>query len=79
MTVSENTKLNPLFPYYCNICGKMAAILKEKLENLPKRKSDRSSVIDEPLFLAKNYLKKEQQIIIKRKYGIFIFLYFPRI
>eukprot|EP01022_Parablepharisma_sp_SALTPOND_P007841 TRINITY_DN13350_c0_g2_i1.p5 TRINITY_DN13350_c0_g2~~TRINITY_DN13350_c0_g2_i1.p5 ORF type:complete len:191 (-),score=18.51 TRINITY_DN13350_c0_g2_i1:672-1244(-) len=66
--MNEN-KADPLFPYYCFICGKMAVILKEKLEKLPKRKTDRSTVIDEASMLAKSYLKREKQVIIKRKHG----------
>ena len=47
----------------------MALILNEKFQKLPKRKSDRSTVIDESKVLVKNYLRREKQIVIKRTYG----------
>ncbi len=72
---------DPLFPYYCGICGKMAVILKGQLDKLPRRRTDKryfarvdnhpiySTVIDEVKLMAKSYLHREHQIVIKRKYG----------
>ena len=65
----KNTENATLSVHYCSICGKMVFILKDDFKKLPKRKSDRSTVIDESTVLAKNYLKREKQVIIKRKYG----------
>ena len=55
--------------YNCNYCGHFCAILNEKIENLPKRSTDRSTAVAKKHVL-KQIFKEGDKKRIKRKKGI---------
>eukprot|EP00123_Amoebidium_parasiticum_P008413 comp18786_c0_seq1/m.20693 comp18786_c0_seq1/g.20693 ORF comp18786_c0_seq1/g.20693 comp18786_c0_seq1/m.20693 type:complete len:222 (-) comp18786_c0_seq1:120-785(-) len=59
----------PLFVYYC-ICGHLALILDCKLESLPKRKTDGSTVLEQKRRFNRTSCEDGELVQIKREKGI---------
>jgi len=65
----ENEDVSQLLVYYCLYCGETALILDSALENLPKRSTDASAVLETKTHMHKIMLEKGEQKLIKRNGG----------
>lgn len=65
----ENEDVSQLLVYYCLYCGETSLIIDAAIDTLPKRKTDKSSVIETKKHMHKAMLEKGEAKVIKRSKG----------
>ncbi|XP_019093881.1 PREDICTED: UPF0235 protein At5g63440-like isoform X1 [Camelina sativa] len=58
-----------LFVYYCKHCGSHVLITDTQLQKMPKRKTDRSNVLDKKKHLARLNVSEGGKVLLKRGEG----------
>ncbi|RZC70015.1 hypothetical protein C5167_050156 [Papaver somniferum] len=58
-----------LFVYYCKHCGSHVLITDTQLQKMPRRKTDRSSVLDKQKYLARLNISEAGKVLLKRGEG----------
>lgn len=60
---------NDMFVYHCKYCGEYAFISNFHLDDMPRRKTDHSFIINEDAYSVNNNFGSENSVLIKRVSG----------